>query len=665
MELSDSVLKIKGIGAKTGELYQKLGIVTVRDLLWYVPKRYESYDPEVPIGTVRDGQLVTVHGMFATSPKVIRTGRGTLLVARFRDSSGELTVKWFNQEYLRGRLTPATHMMLRGKIVRDRKETVMLQPELYTPEKYRLLMKSLRPIYGLTAGITTNAIAKSVTEALASCDIPDPVKPALRKQYGLMKLKDALTEVHFPKSGEVTREGIKRLAYDELVQFLSSVRAMKQQTEEEPNRYPVTSHEWADRLIAGLPYQLTGAQANAYGDILRDLSGLHPMQRLLQGDVGSGKTVVAELAILTMAENGWQSCLMVPTEVLARQHFTELTKQLEPFGITVGLLTGSQTAAEKRTVKTALALGAVQVVVGTHAMFTESVQFAKLGLAVVDEQHRFGVEQRRKLQEKGSAVHVLMMSATPIPRTLAMMLYADLDLTVLNEMPRNRRAVKTCVVNTAYRPTAYKFLTDRIAAGEQCYVICPLIEESEGSDSENVIDYAQRLRTELPETVTVGVLHGKMNPKEKNAVMTAFAAKEYNVLVSTTVIEVGIDVANATVILIENAERFGLASLHQLRGRVGRGALQSYCILIQGTDSEESKARLSVMLNAKDGFAIAEEDLKLRGPGDFFGIRQSGEFAFRLADPIRDAESLAAAKETVEHMTDGEVAEVLADRVTL
>lgn len=374
------------------------------------------------------------------------------------------------------------------------------------------------------------------------------------------------------------------------------------------------------------------------------------MQRLLQGDVGSGKTVVAELALAAMAENGHQGCLMVPTEVLARQHYRELSERLGARGIKVGLLTGAMGASERRLVLSAVMLGQIQVLVGTHALFQQGVSFADLGLVIVDEQHRFGVEQRRKLSDKGGMPHLLLMSATPIPRTLAMMLYADLDVSVLDEMPKNRLRVKTAVVDTGYRARAYRFFEEHIAAGEQCYVVCPLIEESDGLDAVNVTDYAEQLREAIP-SARVAILHGRMTPKEKTEVMEAFAAREWDILVSTTVIEVGIDVANATVILVENAERFGLAQLHQLRGRVGRGSKQSFCILVQGTDSEEAKERLSVLLHAADGFAIAQKDLELRGPGDFFGIRQSGEDVFRMADPIRDAEALMLAKRSVESLT--------------
>ena len=374
------------------------------------------------------------------------------------------------------------------------------------------------------------------------------------------------------------------------------------------------------------------------------------MQRLLQGDVGSGKTVIAEMTLATVAEAGYQGCLMVPTEVLAKQHFAELSRRFEPLGIRVGLLTGSMTAAEKRNVREAAEKGEIRILVGTHALFQQAVELPDLGLVVVDEQHRFGVEQRRRLTDKGVMPHVLLMSATPIPRTLAMMLYADLDISLLDEMPGERLRIKTAVVDGGDRPKAWKFLEEHVRAGEQCYVICPLIEESDGLEANNVSDYAEQLREAMPD-LRIGLLHGRMSASSKNEVMEAYAAHDYDILVSTTVIEVGIDVANATVILIEDAERFGLATLHQLRGRVGRGSKQSYCILVQGSDSEEARERLTVLQTAADGFAIAEKDLQLRGPGDFFGIRQSGDNVFRIADPIRDAEVLTLAKHTVDSLT--------------
>lgn len=651
MQWNDPVSKLNGIGPKSAEAYARLRIVTVGDLLSWFPKKYDTFEAERPISQVQADRLVTLLGTFAGTPRMFTTGKGmSILTCTFRDATGSITVKWFNSPFLRKQITQAKYVFLRGKVSRDRNELCVVQPELFTPERYREMMKTLRPVYGLTAGLSKTAVVKAVTEALRQCEIPDLMPVSMRRQLGLWSLKDAYEEVHFPKSEETTKDAIRRLAFDEFFRFLVGIRSVKEQTETVPNRFPAKGREFAKRLIDSLPYGLTGAQERCFQEIAQDLCGASPMQRLLQGDVGSGKTVIAELSLATIAEAGYQGCLMVPTEVLAKQHFAELTKRFEPLGITVGLLTGSMSPAEKREVRENVALGGIRILVGTHALFQQSVEIPELGLVVVDEQHRFGVEQRRRLTDKGNLPHVLLMSATPIPRTLAMMLYADLDISLLDEMPKNRLRIKTAVVDSGYRPKAWSFLSEHVRAGEQCYVICPLIEESDGLEAANVTDYAEQLREALPD-VRIGLLHGRMSASSKNEVMEAFAEKAYDILVSTTVIEVGIDVANATVILIEDAERFGLATLHQLRGRVGRGDKQSYCILVQGSDAEEAHERLTVLQTASDGFAIAEKDLSMRGPGDFFGIRQSGDNVFRLADPIRDAEVLALAKRTVDELT--------------
>ncbi|MBP5463347.1 MAG: ATP-dependent DNA helicase RecG [Lachnospiraceae bacterium] len=651
MKWNDPITELKGIGPKSAEAYRRLRIETVGDLLSWFPKKYDTFEPEQPIDSVREGRLVTVLGTFSGTPRVITTGKGmTILTATFRDSTGAILVKWFNAPFLRKQITQAKYVLLRGKVSHDRSALCLMQPEMYSPQRYREMMKTLRPVYGLTAGLSKSAVGKAVAEALRLCEISDPMTPAMRRELGLWNLRDAYEEVHFPKSEETTKDAIRRLAFDEFFRFLVGIRSVKEQTEAIPNRYPAVTHAYADRIIASLSYELTGAQKRCFSEITEDLRGASPMQRLLQGDVGSGKTVIAELALATIVEAGHQGCLMVPTEVLAKQHFAELTRRFEPLGIAVGLLTGSMSAGEKRAARESVASGETRILVGTHALFQQSVEIPDLGLVVVDEQHRFGVEQRAKLTEKGTMPHVLLMSATPIPRTLAMMLYADLDISVLDEMPGDRLRIRTAVVDTSYRPKAWKFLADHVRAGEQCYVICPLIEESDGLEASNVTDYKEMLEEALPD-IRIGLLHGRMSASSKNEVMEAFADHQYDILVSTTVIEVGIDVSNATVILIEDAERFGLATLHQLRGRVGRGSKQSYCILVQGSDSDEAHERLTVLQTATDGFAIAEKDLSMRGPGDFFGIRQSGDNVFRIADPIRDAEVLTLAKRTVDGLT--------------
>lgn len=440
----------------------------------------------------------------------------------------------------------------------------------------------------------------------------------------------------------------KRLVFDEFLLFVLAIQLLKEKTEEAPNTFPMKPVWTTEEIIEGLPYDLTGAQKNVWHEIERDLSGHKLMSRLVQGDVGSGKTVIAFLAMVLSAENGFQSALMVPTEVLANQHYEGFLRLMEEQNIASChpvLLTGSTTARQKREIYQKIADGEVNVIIGTHALIQEKVEYKNLGLVITDEQHRFGVRQREALTTRGNPPHVLVMSATPIPRTLAIILYGDLDISIIDELPAKRLPIKNCVVGTSYRPKAYSFIEKQVQMGRQAYVICPMVEESEGLEAENVTDYARKLQEVLPGEIKVEILHGKMKPKEKNRIMEAFASGEIQVLVSTTVVEVGVNVPNATVMMVENAERFGLAQLHQLRGRVGRGEHQSYCIFIQGNNEENTSKRLKILNESNDGFYIAGEDLKLRGPGDLFGIRQSGLMEFKIGDIYNDAGILKNANE--------------------
>ena len=441
----------------------------------------------------------------------------------------------------------------------------------------------------------------------------------------------------------------KRLVFDEFLVFALSVKQLKKENHQIENHYQIQESAAVSQLIASLPYHLTKAQLRVWHEIEEDMKSPVVMNRLVQGDVGSGKTMIAALAMFAAAKAGFQSCMMAPTEVLARQHYENLQALYAPFGIETVLLTGSMTAAAKRKTYSRIENHEADVIIGTQALFQEKAVYDKLALIVTDEQHRFGVRQREQLAMKsnGGEPHVLVMSATPIPRTLAIILYSDLDISVVDEKPANRLPIKNCVVDTRYRPKAYQFIEKEVAAGHQAYVICPLVEESENMEAENVTDYAKRLKEELPDTIEIGLLHGQMKPAQKNDVMERFAANEIKVLVSTTVVEVGVNVPNATVMMIENAEHFGLAQLHQLRGRVGRGDAQSYCIMVNCSNSKESQKRLDILNHSNDGFKIASEDLKLRGPGDFFGIRQSGEMQFALADIYQDAYIMQRASEEV------------------
>ena len=522
----------------------------------------------------------------------------------------------------------------------------MEHPEIFTPAAYEEIIHSMQPVYGLTKGLSNKMITKLVHQILDTRPLHGEYLPEeIRERYQLADANYAIRTVHFPKNMQELLTARKRRVFDEFLLFVLAIQLLKEKTEEAPNTFPMKPVWTTEEIIEGLPYDLTGAQKNVWHEIERDLSGHKLMSRLVQGDVGSGKTVIAFLAMVLSAENGFQSALMVPTEVLANQHYEGFLRLMEEQNIASChpvLLTGSTTARQKREIYQKIADGEVNVIIGTHALIQEKVEYKNLGLVITDEQHRFGVRQREALTTRGNPPHVLVMSATPIPRTLAIILYGDLDISIIDELPAKRLPIKNCVVGTSYRPKAYSFIEKQVQMGRQAYVICPMVEESEGLEAENVTDYARKLQEILPGEIKVEILHGKMKPKEKNRIMEAFASGEIQVLVSTTVVEVGVNVPNATVMMVENAERFGLAQLHQLRGRVGRGEHQSYCIFIQGNNTSK---RLKILNESNDGFYIAGEDLKLRGPGDLFGIRQSGLMEFKIGDIYNDAGILKNASE--------------------
>jgi ATP-dependent DNA helicase RecG len=526
----------------------------------------------------------------------------------------------------------------------------MEHPEYFTPYKYQDMRSVLQPVYPLVAGVKNNQLRKAVQEV---CEVirtlPDPLPEQAREEYGLLPLGEASYRIHFPKDEGELSAAARRLAFDEFYRFLLDVQTLREENTRLTSAHVLTE-EAVSRVpgfLAGLPYALTAGQQSALQDIIDDMSGGTVMNRLIQGDVGCGKTIVAAAALYVTVLSGYQGALMVPTEVLAMQHFRDLEQLFRPYKIRVALLTGSMSLKEKREVCAGLSDGSIRIVVGTHALIQDKVQYQSLGLVITDEQHRFGVRQRERLQEKGELPHVLVMSATPIPRTLAIILYADLDISLITELPGGRKRILNCVVGTDYRPTAYQFIKKEVSAGHQAYVICPKVEDSEGVELENVASYTEGLKGLYGASVRVEGLHGRMKEEEKQRILQDFVDRRIDVLVSTTVIEVGINNPNATVMMIENAERFGLAQLHQLRGRVGRGDAQSYCIFINGNITEESKERLKVLEESNDGFHIAAEDLRLRGPGDFFGVRQSGDIMFRLADIYQHADVLKAAQDCV------------------
>lgn len=641
--------ELKGVGEKTEKLFQKIGITTAEELLRYYPRTYDIYEEPVEIASAEEDKTVSIRATIATGIYINQIRNLQVLTTTVADASGRLPVAWFNAPYLRGTLKKGSVFILRGKIIRKKGRPQMEHPEIFTPAAYEEIIHSMQPVYGLTKGLSNKMITKLVHQILDTRPLHGEYLPEeIRERYQLADANYAIRTIHFPKNMQELLTARKRLVFDEFLLFVLAIQLLKKKTEEAPNTFSMKPVWTTEEIIEGLPYDLTGAQKNVWHEIERDLSSHKLMSRLVQGDVGSGKTVIAFLAMVLSAENGFQSALMVPTEVLANQHYEGFLRLMEEQNIASChpvLLTGSTTARQKREIYQKIADGEVNVIIGTHALIQERVEYKNLGLVITDEQHRFGVRQREALTTRGNPPHVLVMSATPIPRTLAIILYGDLDISIIDELPAKRLPIKNCVVGTSYRPKAYSFIEKQVQMGRQAYVICPMVEESEGLEAENVTDYARKLQEILPGEIKVEILHGKMKPKEKNRIMEAFASGEIQVLVSTTVVEVGVNVPNATVMMVENAERFGLAQLHQLRGRVGRGEHQSYCIFIQGNNEENTSKRLKILNESNDGFYIAGEDLKLRGPGDLFGIRQSGLMEFKIGDIYNDAGILKNASE--------------------
>ena len=638
---------LKGIGEKTEKLFQKMGINTVGDLLRYYPRGFDIYEDPVPISEIEEGKTVTIAG--SVFGRISVSGNRSLQVTtlHLKDLTGTVKVIWFRMPFLRNTLGKGGLIILRGRIARRRDGLVMEHPEIFYPaSKYEEKRSTMQPVYGLTGGLTNNTVIKAVRQALDAVDPSADILPdKLSDRHGFLPYREAVRMMHFPDSKEDFIRARTRFAYEEFLVFILSLRLMKDSEARADNHFILEDRPEINRFLSSLPYDLTDAQKKVWREIRQDMQGGHTMSRLVQGDVGSGKTIVAFLSLLLAGLNGYQGALMAPTEVLARQHYDNITGMLEQYQLPLKaeLLTGSMTAKQKREAYERIASGEAAIIIGTHALIQEKVMYHDLALVVTDEQHRFGVKQREALAGKGYMPHILVMSATPIPRTLAIILYGDLDISVIDEMPKNRIPIKNCVVGTGYRETAYRFMKKQVAEGRQCYVICPMVEESESLEAENVQDYSRMLSEEMGSPINVGCLHGRMKQQEKDEIMAAFGRNEIQILVSTTVIEVGIDVPNATVMMIENAERFGLAQLHQLRGRVGRGSHQSYCIFMTASKSEETKERLDILNHSNDGFYIAGEDLRLRGPGDLFGIRQSGILDFKIADVFQDAALLQCA----------------------
>ncbi|SFI02300.1 ATP-dependent DNA helicase RecG [Pseudobutyrivibrio sp. OR37] len=654
MELLSSIDTIKGVGEKTTKLMNKLGVYTIEDILLFFPRTYLIYpEPSEPNKDSVDS-LISIAGRMKNSPKVFKS-RNHMDILSATVYVGEMPVDlvWFNSNYLRGTFEPGKVYIFYGRLTFDKGRYKLSQPLVFTPDKYDEIKKQLLPIYHLTKGLSNNLVTKTVKAALDGCRISDDRLPAeIEAKNGFMPYSKAIATYHFPESYDELVKARKRLAYEEMFFFILNSRLQENNIAAIPNPFKISHHELTDNFMDSLSFKLTEDQLKVLMEVREDLKGDYVTQRLIQGDVGSGKTIVAFLAMLDVALSGYQCAIMAPTEVLAKQHYISFTKWCQDFGIDIPvvLFTGSMKISEKKQMQRIVDENESCFIIGTHALISEGREFNNLALVITDEQHRFGVQQRDKLSSKGNNPHIIVMSATPIPRTLAMILYGNMHVSVIKTLPGGRLPIKTCVIKEGMRSTAYKFVADEIEKGHQVYIICPLVEASETTEAQNVTDYSKKLEAKFGNKYRIGVLHGKMKPAEKNQVMDDFANHETDILVSTTVVEVGVNVPNATVMMIENANRFGLAALHQLRGRVGRGDAQSYCILMNESRDDKQSERLNIMLKSNDGFFIAREDLKLRGPGDMFGVRQSGEFSFRVADIYQDADELEMASADVEHI---------------
>ena len=649
MDFSTPIAERKGVGEKSKALLEKLGVYTVGDILLYFPRSYIEY-PEILL--VNEAQNDGVYAFCITPRKSVfsRSGR-TMNISTLTENIDGVSFSsvWFGKSYISKTIKPNVPIILYGKAEVHNNSIKMEQPKVFTLDEYKRLRQSLQPVYKLTSGITNNFISKLLRGIFDEISNEDCIYPSLDENItDSFSIKDAFRIMHFPKSIEDLSKARNHFVYDEFFWFILRMQYGKAKSFVE-NKLIMTDNS-ALEYTKKLPYELTGAQKRTLDEVRSGFRGANVTQKLIQGDVGSGKTAVAYFAMLDMYLNGYQSVLMAPTEVLANQHYDSFIKMNNDLGVDakVILLTGSTKGEIKKSVYKEIEENPGAMIIGTHALFWKSVKYNNLGLVITDEQHRFGVNQRKALFEKGDSPHILVMSATPIPRTLGMILYGDMDICVIDELPAGRKPIKNALIPESDRMKAYSFMKKQIQNGHQVYVICPFIEESESIDGENVEDYSRKLAELFKDIGTVGMLHGKMPNETKNRVMEAFSRGETDILVSTTVVEVGVNVPNATLMVIENANRFGLASLHQLRGRVGRGQDESYCIFIADLSKKNAKERLEILVDSNDGFKIASEDLKMRGPGDFLGIRQSGDMNFKLADIYQDADVLKRASKAVE-----------------
>lgn len=652
LNLNSSIKYIKGIGEKRAELFNSLGIFDVDSLLHFYPRKYEDWTNTISVAEALNGETVCIKATMITPVKesMIRKGL-TLYKCRFSDGESVIAVTIFNNKYLANSLRVYEDYVLFGKLEKNFTTASMSSPQI---EKITAT-DSIHPIYPAKERLNFKAISKAVRTALDEIDeIPEILSGDILKKYNLISLDKAIRDIHFPKKEEDIAPARNRLIFDELLVLQLGLLKLKGTKKKETGIK--IENDFTEEFMSLLPFEMTGAQKRAMADCIKDMQGDYPMSRLIQGDVGSGKTAVGAGVIYTAVKNGYQTALMAPTEILATQHFESLSKLLSPVGIRVELLTGSASAKQKKEIKSRLIDGEIDLLIGTHALIQNDVEFENLGLVITDEQHRFGVKQRAALAEKGTDVHTIVMSATPIPRTLGLILYGDLDISIIDELPPGRQEIRTDVVTSGYDSRIYRFVRDAVDKGEQCYIVCPAVEENE-LDVKSAEQLAEELSQGAFKGYNLGLLHGKMKPKQKENVMKAFVQGDVQILVATTVVEVGVDVPNATIMVIENADRFGLSQLHQLRGRIGRGSKKSYCILVSDNKSEASRERLLTMKKYSDGFRIADEDLKARGPGDFFGSRQHGLPDLKIADMVNDVETL--------HLTQGCAREILASDFNL